>query len=260
MSPLNDTELQRICALLLSPQPATHRQGLELLQTLVPAGPGARRGLLLGDCAPGESLAGCDLAGARFVSSKCRHQLLCVQDLRAAGLVGADMRGPQLSGMDLSGADLRFSIFPSEAISPGLLRKNCFKGACLRGADLSPLRESFVGLDFHASALAGADMRSTIFRGTIFRGGRFSGIDFTGADFTGADLCGANFKGASLAGADLTGAALYRVNFKGVDLRGATLDFDETIRWDAHTRWPIGVGPEPGQRPSRIRRVIPRYF
>jgi hypothetical protein len=55
---------------------------------------------------------------------------------------------------------------------------------------------------------------------------------------------------------DLTGRDLSGANLKGANLIGAILTFDETIRWDAATRWPVGQAPASGALPSREH---PRY-
>ena len=226
---LTDTQLQQICALLISRDDDVHRQGLELLETLAPAGPDAMRGVYLADIGLDHpDLSGRDLAGARFRGVGRGRQM--PGTLHGACLIGAQIDTYWSPRTDLSGADLRYSR-------------------------LSP-RYHEVRVSWKVPKLAGADLRGVNLSRADFRGGRFSGLDLSGANLSGANLRGANLKGTRLVGADLTGAELFRVNLKGADLTGAAMTFTNTIRWDAATRFPAGQAPRPGERPSR---VLPRY-
>ena len=248
---VSDTQLRQVCELLHSIDPDVHAQGLELLATLAPAGPGAKRGVLVAELPHGDNYGGLDMCGARFRSR--RGYWGRAPDLRGACLVGSAFFSGSLPYSDLRDTDLRYSRLH---VSYGADRIQWYRpklaGADLRGAILGPL--DLRGVDLLAASWAGVDWRGADLRGADLRGGRFSGVDFSGVNFSGAQLKGANLKGARLAGADLTGADLYRANLKGADLTGAALVFDDTIRWDANTRWPAGQAPAPGSRPSRLKR------
>ncbi len=248
---LSDDILRPIGVLLSSLDASIHRQGLELLEALAPAGPDALRGAVIRDLPADIELAGRDMAGARLRDGTrlLRHSPRL--DLRGAGLLGAALSIP-LPVADLSGADLRFChihAYPGAPIPWPWMR---LAGACLRGAGLADL--DLRGTD--GRGLAGADLRGADLRRADLRGGRFSGLDLSGADLSGARLKGTNLKGTRLVGANLKGADLFRANLKGADLTGAIMTFDDTIRWDAATRWPEGMAPPPGTLPSRAH---PRY-
>lgn len=254
LSDISPPQLQRLSTLLHSIDPSVHAQGLELLATLAPPAPDALRGALVADLPPDEPLSGRDLCGAQFRSR--RNLSWRFPEMRGARLVGATLYGDALPSCDLREADLRCCCVQNTGHTLRILwEQPQLDGADLRWSVLGPM--DWRGVDLLGPGWAGVDLRGADLQRADLRGGRFRGVDFSGVDFSGANMSGANMKDAILRGADLTGTDLYRANLKGADLTGATMEFDETIRWDARTRWPEGLAPPAGTRPSRRLRCYP---
>jgi Pentapeptide repeats (8 copies) len=118
------------------------------------------------------------------------------------------------------------------------------------------------------------DLSRTELRRMDLRGGQFAEADLsqsilaranlTDADLSNAMLMRADFSGARLTRAILveskmSGAILKRAQLDGADLRGANLSGAvlsavlEDARYDADTKWPVGIDPEAAGA-KRIRR------
>ena len=82
------------------------------------------------------------------------------------------------------------------------------------------MEKVYIGVDFQARELKGANFINANLLGADFRG-----ANLLGANFRGANLNGANLLGANLTGADLTGANLSDANFRGADLSEAYLRY-----------------------------------
>ena len=104
----------------------------------------------------GDSLQGCDLAGA---------------NLRGAALSGANLRGALLEASDLSGAQLDGADLSEVALTGATLDDANCAAACFDGANLAHTRA----------------------RRALFRGAHFAGAQAGRADWSDADLAGARF-------------------------------------------------------------------
>lgn len=157
-------------ARLASPTPAAPKRPLQ------PQAAAALGQWLLQRVREGQSVHGCDLAGA---------------DLRGAGLSGADLRGVLLEQADLRGARLDGADLGEAVLT----------GALLDEADCSETR------------FDGANLAQTRAHGTCFRGARFGNVQATGSDWHGSDLAAARFgrwlaTNIALESANLEGSAL----------------------------------------------------
>ncbi|GAB3033548.1 DUF2169 domain-containing protein [Oleiagrimonas citrea] len=124
----------------------------------------------------GESLRGCDLAGA---------------NLRGAILSGADLSGALLESSDLSGARLEGANFSEVALT----------GACLDAADCTSAM-------FDGANLARTRARRTVFRSASFKGTQSAESDWQDADLSGAHMDQWTASNINLVRADLRGTRL----------------------------------------------------
>ncbi|MBB6183243.1 DUF2169 family type VI secretion system accessory protein [Oleiagrimonas soli] len=124
----------------------------------------------------GESLRGCDLAGA---------------NLRGALLSGADLSGALLESSDLSGARLDGANFSEVALT----------GACLDAADCTSAL-------FDGANLARTRAHRTLFRSASFKGTQAAESDWQDADLSGAQMDQWMASNINLTRADLRGTKL----------------------------------------------------
>ncbi len=175
--------------------------------------------------APGPSLRGRKLEGAKFFLADLRQADFAGARLDGADFVQADLRGASFHGASLSGA----------SFGNGALDGADFSDAILTGADLNGALQ---GLNF-----AGADLRGTLFGfgvpthldGANLARARLDGAVIEAVYLQGADLRGASLVGATIAsmagygtkamldGANLDGAHLQGAALQGASLAGASL-------------------------------------
>ena len=85
------------------------------------------------------------------------------------------------------------------------------------------MEKVYIGVDFQARDLKGANFINANLINANFRGATLSVANLKGANLTGADLTGANLSYANLNGATLNGANLSGANFRGANLSVAYL-------------------------------------
>lgn len=179
--------------------------------------------------AAGESLAGCDLTGAR----------LSKLDLRGVDLSRAFLENARLDGCDLTAANLEQAVLARADLTGAKLAGANLKRANLGKAEL--VATDFDGVDAQGAIFAEAHCITTRFHKTRlakadFTGAKLKAVDFEGieaedtvfyeVDLTRLSLVGANLEGAtfvtcSLAGVDLARAVLMKTNFVTCNLDGA---------------------------------------
>jgi uncharacterized protein YjbI with pentapeptide repeats/nucleoside phosphorylase len=97
-----------------------------------------------------------------------------------------------------------------------VMKKTCYKGADLAGANLS--NANLIGADLSRADLRGANLSSA-----YLTNADLSEAELTEANISGADLIGANLKEAILMGANLVGANFLRADLTRANLEGAYL-------------------------------------
>lgn len=146
------------------------------------------------------------------------------------------------------------AIFDDSDLSSLSSHQSWFDGASLA-------RVSAGGADFRESFLYGAKFDNALLQNASFQQARISRGSFRAADLTDADFpmallsrsdfTDARLVNADLQRADLSEAVLVRTDLRGADLSGANLlgadlsqlTVDANTRYDAYTRFPIGVDP-----------------
>jgi uncharacterized protein YjbI with pentapeptide repeats len=153
----------------------------------------------------------------------------------------------QWQGQERVRIDLSRETFTNARINNWIFFGSNLTGVSFRKAEARYAR--FDDANLRGADLRGAKLERASLRGAVLDRATFEGADLTGADFHGAVMTAVDFRGARLArtrglaglagsqlkGADLTGADLTEVDrqlLSHMDLRG--------VKWDRHTRWPIG--------------------
>jgi uncharacterized protein YjbI with pentapeptide repeats len=169
-------------------------------------------------------LGGAPLRGAKFTDARIESGYL-----RAADLIGADLRWSEFTNVDLSFADFRhadLSDWNPATRTNGMLMQ--------RIAHNPPSTQAGASKMLVPAGIAALLPSLKLLRAT------FDDARMDRATLTNADLRQASLKGASLVGADLRRADLRGADLSGANLSGARL---EGARSDCHTIWPEGHTP-----------------
>ena len=156
-----------------------------------------------------------------------QHNIIVLQFLQDAHLIGA-----KNTVIDLSNADLSYDDLSNAPLS----------GINLRNADLS--HADLTGADLSGATMDGTDLIGASLSGATLTSASLSDAILTGADLSGARLGDAILSNASLSGADLSGADLSGADLPGADITQAQLD---EVRSCAYAILSTGVTCQPIQ-------------
>lgn len=155
-----------------------------------------------------------------------------IEDLRAEGAAGCDLRGADLRergliGITFDGARLDGALFDDSDLTGSTFVETSLTGASFQRTTLDEV-------DFNGATLTGA----TILDSSV-RDAEFANVTMSGATFTDNDCSECRFDGAVLVGSDFAGTILHGATIVNADM--ASVGIDRT-RIDSSSV----LGPAPG--------------